>query len=177
MVNTYLPYANALYELGKESNKIDVFMVQLKELSQVWNEEKDFILALNHPKIKTAEKKEWLTSLFKDKIDKMLFQFLLVLAEHGVASNVPEVYEAFILCYREDKQIEEVMVESATTLSESQIKALKEMLEKKLNKKIELAIKVDSSLIAGLRVRAQDIVLDNTLVAKLDRMKEKLSEK
>lgn len=177
MVKTFAPYATALYELGQETKKIDLFMDQLKQLSDTWMGEKDFILALNHPKIKTEEKKEWLTSLFKGKIDAVLFQFLLVLTEHGVIANLPEIYDAFIVCYREDNQIEEVMVESASALSESQIQALKEMLEKKLNKKIELVIKVNSALIAGLRVRARDVVLDNTLVSKLERMKEQLSEK
>ena len=177
MVNTYIPYANALYELGQETNKTAVFMEELKQLSDTWQAEKEFILALNHPKITTVEKKEWLTSLFKDKIDPVLFQFLLVLTEHGVIANLNDVYKAFVACYREDQQIEEVTIETASALDESQIKALKEMLEKKLNKKIELVIKEDASLIAGLRVRAQDIVLDNTLVSKLDRMKEQLSEK
>ena len=177
MVKTYLPFASALYELGKESDKTSVFMTELQDLCTVWNSEKEFILALNHPKIKTAEKKEWLTSLFKGKIDPVLLQFLLVLTEHGVVANLPEVYAAYVSCYREDEQIEEVVVESAVALDDSQIQALKEMLEKKLNKKIELAIKIDESLIAGLRVRAQDVVLDNTLVSRLDRMKEQLSEK
>lgn len=177
MVNTYAPFAHALYELGQETNKTALFMDELKQLSEVWSAEKEFVLALNHPKITTVEKKEWLTSLFKGKIDPVLFQFLLVLTEHDVVANLSEIYLAFIDCYREDQQIEEVTVETASALDESQIQALKEMLEKKLNKKIELVIKEDASLIAGLRVRAQDIVLDNTLVSKLDRMKEQLSEK
>ena len=136
MVNTYAPFANALYELGQETNKTALFMEELKQLSDVWSAEKEFVLALNHPKITTVEKKEWLTSLFKGKIDPVLFQFLLVLTEHDVVANVSEIYTAFIDCYRKDQQIEEVTVETASALDESQIQALKEMLEKKLNKNI-----------------------------------------
>ena len=177
MVNTYAPFATALYELGQETNKTALFMDELKQLSDVWMSEKEFVLALNHPKITTVEKKEWITSLFKGKIDAVLLQFLLVLTEHGVIANVSDIYLAFVNCYRVDQNIEEVTVETAYALDESRIQSLKEMLEKKLNKKIELVIKEDASLIAGLRVRAQDVVLDNTLVSRLERMKEQLSEK
>jgi F0F1-type ATP synthase delta subunit len=48
------------------------------------------------------------------------------------------------------------------------------MLEKKMNKKVELDIKEDPSLIAGLRVQTSRFVLDNSALARLNAMKEKL---
>ena len=172
-----MPYASALFDLGKETKKEKTFMSQLEDLKKIWESEKEFSLALSHPKIKKEEKKQWLKTLFEDKVDPVLFRFLLVLTEHGVISHLPEVYENYVACYRDANHIEKVVVESATPLDDSQISALTEMLEKKLNKKIELAVKVDTSLIAGLRIQAADLVLDNTLSSRLSRMQEKLSEK
>ena len=177
MVKTYGPYASALFELGKETDKEQLFMNQLENLKKIWESEADFCLALEHPKIKKEEKKQWLTNLFEKETDPVLFQFLLVLNEHGVVAHLPQIYEEYVACYREDRNIERVVVESAADLESSQISALTEMLEKKLNKKIELVIKVNPALIAGLRIQAQDVVLDNTFASRLERMQEKLSEK
>ena len=51
------------------------------------------------------------------------------------------------------------------------------MLKEKLNKNVELTVDVDPDLIAGLKVKAKDIVLDNTVKTRLDNLKEKLNEK
>ncbi len=64
---------------------------------------------------------------------------------------------------------------SASKLGEDQLSRLKEMLEKKLNKTLELEVQVDSSLIAGIKVQANDLVMDNTVIAKIDAMKEAIN--
>jgi F0F1-type ATP synthase delta subunit len=63
-----------------------------------------------------------------------------------------------------------LVIEDEVLLAQS----LKAMLEKKMNKKVELDIKEDPSLIAGLRVQTSRFVLDNSALARLNAMKEKL---
>ncbi len=50
------------------------------------------------------------------------------------------------------------------------------MLESRLKRKIELTVRVEPDLIAGLRVRARDLVLDNTVRSRLNTMREQLVE-
>ena len=45
----------------------------------------------------------------------------------------------------------------------------------KKNKTLELEVQVDPSLIAGIKVQASDLVMDNTLVAKINAMKEAIN--
>ena len=106
-----------------------------------------------------------------------MLNFLYVLNEHGIAAHVPEIADEYADLYRKSEQIEEVHVQSATALSEAQIEALSKMLKEKLNKNVELTVDVDPDLIAGLKVKAKDIVLDNTVKTRLDNLKEKLNEK
>ena len=48
------------------------------------------------------------------------------------------------------------------------------MLEKRTNKKIELRCKVNEDLIAGIRIKINDDILDNSAAAHLSRMKEQV---
>ena len=39
----------------------------------------------------------------------------------------------------------------------------------------QLEVQVDPSLIAGIKVQANDLVMDNTVIAKIDAMKEAIN--
>ena len=175
MVESLKPYSEALYELAKDANKVDFYLEQLKSLKDIWNENVEFSKALSHPKITRVQKKEWITNLFKKDLDTVLYRYLLVLNEHDKIYDIPGIYDAYIECFREDMNIEVVQVESATNLNEEQIQSIKDLLESKLNKKVELAIRVNEELMAGIRVRTKDLVLDNTLLSRLNTMKEKIN--
>lgn len=174
MVEEWMPYAQAVYEIAKETKKEEEFLKSLRELSQIWNEEKEFVLALSHPKIAKATKKEWLLSLFEKELDPILMQTLLVFNEHGVIQALAKITEAFETCYQEDHDIQNVLVKSACVLDPAQEASLKKMLEKKLNKEVTLSVKIEPELIAGLRVQAGDLVLDNTVLSRLEAIKEKI---
>ena len=47
--------------------------------------------------------------------------------------------------------------------------------QKIADKILELEVQVDPSLIAGIKVQANDLVMDNTVIAKIDAMKEAIN--
>lgn len=57
----------------------------------------------------------------------------------------------------------------------SKLKSLQKVLKEKLNKDIKISVEVDPSLIAGLKVQTKDMVMDNTIVSKIDAMKEAMN--
>ncbi len=67
-------------------------------------------------------------------------------------------------------------METPASLSAKDEAALTAMLESRLKRKIELTVRVEPDLIAGLRVRARDLVLDNTVRSRLNTMREQLVE-
>ncbi|MBQ0065998.1 MAG: ATP synthase F1 subunit delta [Firmicutes bacterium] len=174
MVETYKPYAQALFELASEQSKQDEYLDALKELDMVWENAPELAQFLSHPKITTKQKQECLENIFSKDVDPTIYRYLIVLNHHKVIGHFQEIVLAYKELWKEAKNIETVKVESASALEENQIKALKTMLEKKLEKEVELQIKVDESLIAGLRVQTKDFVLDNTVSSRLASMKEQL---
>ena len=175
MVESLQPYGQALYDVAKETNKEAEYLHILEELCRIWKREKDFVLVLSHPKISKTKKKTLLMNLFSSPLDPTLMQTLLVFTEHGVVFALPKIFEAYQKCYQEDHNIELVLVKSASALSAEQVDSLTKMLEKKLQKKVSLTVKIEPELIAGLRVQAGNLVLDNTLLSSLETIKEKIT--
>ncbi|WP_281521966.1 ATP synthase F1 subunit delta [Dubosiella newyorkensis] len=177
MVNSMQPYASALFDIAKEDGKEKAYLEDLKELKMVWDENPDFVSALAHPKIDRNTKRQWIEAIFKKESDPTVLNFLKVLVDHSLGYRLDDVYQDYLSLYRKDQGIEEVSVESAQPLSDSQIESLMQLLEKKLKKKIELNITVDPSLIAGIRIKAKDRVIDNTIDTRLSSLKERINEK
>ena len=171
----YTPYAQALFELASSNEQEKEWMGQLNEAAQVLISLPEFKQVLAHPSITREKKKEILTSVFAKELDQTVFRFLLVLNEHNVISHLDLISKAYQSCFRKAHKIEIVRVTSAIQLDEDQLSRLKTMLEQKLNKSLELKVKVDPSLIAGIKVQAEDLVMDNTVVARIAAMKEAIN--
>ncbi len=168
------PYSQALYEVASENHKEDVYRTSLQQLAQVWKDNQELVQFLKHPKVLRQQKEDLLRSMIAGQVDETLERFIYVCNAHDVSAYLPEIYDAYVDCYYRAHHIEKVKVVSATDLDETQIASLKNVLEKKLNKKIECDIRVDASLIAGMRVQTSQFVLDNTILSKAETMKEQI---
>ena len=68
------------------------------------------------------------------------------------------------------------MVTSAVALSDEQMAALKDKLEKISGKTVSLTQKKDPTVLAGLRVELEGKQLDGTVKSRLDGLSRKLNE-
>ena len=72
-----------------------------------------------------------------------------------------------------DKEID-VDVTSAVELSSEQQAEISASLEKRLARKVKLNCNVDPALVAGVLIKAGDIVIDGSVRSKLDRLADAL---
>ncbi len=171
------PYSQALYEVASETKKEDKYRDNLKELCQIWQENPDLVQFLKHPKVLREQKKEVLDQVVTRKYDGTFLRYIDVLNAHDVIAYMPEIYDAYVEIYYREHHIEIVKVTSASSLDATQVRELQRVLEAKLNKKVECNIKVDPTLIAGLRVQTSQFVLDNTVESRAASLKESLRAK
>ncbi len=66
------------------------------------------------------------------------------------------------------------MVESAYELSENEREQISKLLEAALDSRVQLVVKVEPSLIAGLRVDVDGRTIDATIRANVDLLKKEL---
>ena len=170
-------YALALYQVAEEKNKVDEFMNDLETICDLIDNDNDFFTVIKHPQISTRKKKEIFINIFKDKIDEELLSFLLILIEKKRISHIRKKLDQMKEIYLEKHNTLEAVVKSAVPLLDEEVNQLKGKIETKYNKKIQMKLVVDKTLLGGLYVRVGDDVIDGTVKSKLDEMKEIMLKK
>ncbi|MEF9919732.1 MAG: F0F1 ATP synthase subunit delta [Erysipelotrichaceae bacterium] len=164
-------YSIALYELGKEEKACDQYKSQLGMIRDALLQNPELWNILSHPKISREEKKKVVKTIFKDDLSTTVLNFIYLLLDKNRMNALPSITKAYMNLYNEDHNIEIAHVRSAKALTDKELNDLKAMLENKLKKDVELEAAVDETLLAGLRVKIKDEVIDNSAKNRLQRLK------
>jgi len=100
--------------------------------------------------------------------------FLALLVENGRLLLLPEIASEFLWLKNRHQGEADAEIVSAFPLADAQVAELVAGLEKKFGVKIKPVVSVDASLIGGVRVAVGDQVLDTSVRAQLDRMRDAL---
>ena len=166
------PYGRAAFDAAQSKKASDAWeqalefgahIAQLEEVQRL----------LGHPAVERAA----LADLFApgagqpDGYDA----FLKILAENGRLRLLPQIAQIFSELKDASEQTVSVTVTTATQADESFRSNLQKSLEGRFNRKIDLSVEHDESLIGGARVKAGDMVIDGTVRGKLERMRSALA--
>ena len=168
------PYALALLEIAQEAKTEKLFGDQLLRIKEVVAGQPELQLLLKHPKIDPKEKIDLLESIFSAEVDPVVMHFLQVVCSNHAAGMLEMMADDYQRLYDESQNIKSVNVTSACELDAEQRQALKDMLEKKLNGPVRMSVEVDPALIAGLRIQADGLTMDNSVASRLAVMYEAL---
>lgn len=166
------PYAKAAFEFAVENNCVEQWQQMLGFLSAIAeNEEvKSFLL-----KNKSPEKAVNLfLDLCGDQLDQHGKNFVHLMAENRRLVTSPDVLNLFNQLLSEYRALADVEVISAKPLSEQQKQNILQAMERKLARKVKLNCSVDESLIGGVVIRADDLVIDGSCRGKLARLANEL---
>lgn len=165
-------YGDALFSLAKEEDKLTTYKEQLEMVLSALQKEPEFLRLLAHPKMDKEQKKEMIDSVFKPALDKTVLNFMKLLIDKSRFSHIQDICHAFHDMYNKEYGIMVAYVTSAKALDEQEVQSLREVLETKTKKKVELVVNVDEDLMAGIRVKIGDQVIDNTARTRLENLKD-----
>lgn len=170
-------YGGAFFELSLEAGKVDEYADEIRMLRFLLVSEPKFMALLNHPQISGEDKYKMLSECFQSRVSKDVFGFLKVILEARRQDMILEIFEAFLSRVRKYRHIGQAWVTSATELSSDQKRAIeRKLLETTDNVAYEIVYSVDESLIGGMKIRIDDIVVDGSIKYQLKTMKRKLEE-
>ncbi len=168
-------YADALFELAVEENKVDLLYEEAQAVLKSFNENKELISFLNLPKIDNSEKKQTIENIYGKFMSKDMVGFLSIIVEKGRYNSIVSILNYFLAKVKEYKKIGVAYVTSAKELTEDQKKAvLKRLLETTDYVEFEMNYSVDESLLGGLVIRIGDRVVDSSIKTKLFELKRNL---
>lgn len=132
--------------------------------------------ALSNPVFSAKEKQDALEAVAKKLgVGTSVQRFLALMVERGRGAEIGSVAEAVrALVDLRNKRVT-ALVESAAELGTDTLESLKKSLEKRTGRNVELEVRVDPNLLAGVRTTVGSLVLDGTLRAQLEQLKETLS--
>ena len=141
-------YASALFDFAMENNIVGEFMDQASMILELL-ENKDCMRIIVHPHISAAEKHDFFSKAFSGHIHNALLGFLFLAADKNrEAFLIPALKALTSMIERHEGKVTAEVI-AAVAYDDTQIAALKDMLSKKLGKKVSISMKVDESVIGG----------------------------
>ena len=74
-------YAQALFEVGEETQTTSELYKELNELLEIFSENKDFYSFLKSPLISSDDKKQVIQNIFKDQLSDSMNNFLKIVMD------------------------------------------------------------------------------------------------
>ncbi len=160
-------YAAALFDLANEQNRLAEVEADLVNVQALMDESEDFRRLVRSPVFSAGDQQRALTAIMtRAGVTDLAGNFFLLAARNRRLFAAPGMIRAFrALAARRRGEVEAEVV-SATPLSEEHIAALKEILRASTGKDVQLAAKVDPSLIGGLIVKVGSRMIDSSLRTK-----------
>ena len=168
-------YADALMQASEEKGLRKVVLEELEFLASLLQEEEDFQTFLESPQIDESEKKKMLEKLFSDKLGAMTLHFLNVLLDKNRQYLLRRIAREYKDLDDEKEGIITVTVTSARKVDAEMEQEFNKKLESALGSRIRLKVELDPSLLGGIIIKYEDMVLDGSIRKRLEDLRSRMS--
>jgi F-type H+-transporting ATPase subunit delta len=170
-------YASALFELASETNAIDAVKADLDRFDALVAESPDLLRLVRSPVFSADEQLQALSAVLERAgIGGLTAKFLKLVTANRRLFAVRDMVKAFGALVADNKGQATAEVTVAEPLKDDHTVALRNALKAVSGKDIDLAIKVDPSIIGGLVVKLGSRMVDTSLRTKLNAIRHAMKE-
>ncbi len=163
-------YAEALYSLKRDSNKLLESQSEVKELRKVFEENPDFIVLLDSS-YKSLEEKLQIIDKTLVGVDEEIKNLIKIVVQNHRAKYILEIFEGFNSLVNEYRGVTEGLVYSTERLTESQLDKLNKTISEVENHPIELKNIIDPTLIGGVKIVINNHIYDGSVKHHIEELK------
>lgn len=170
-------YARALFSLGKKSGteSLKAFGAELASLAKAIEDAPELEKIFRNPIFSTDEKRKVLSKIMeKVKTGAVVSNFCNLLADKDRLSLIPEIRAYYDVQLDAEEGIIRGEFISAVKLNKAKREAVKAQLEAQAAQKLVLDFSTDKTILGGVVLKIGDKVLDASLRAQLDILKENI---
>ncbi|WP_017382141.1 F0F1 ATP synthase subunit delta [Paenisporosarcina sp. TG-14] len=171
---TAKPYALALFQLAQEHNQLAHVEEDLREVKVVFKENPELSVLLASPKLSLDRKKEIIRELFSNA-NPFIVNTLQLLIDNKRINETVAVVTEFEELSNAAQGIADAKVFSTRALTDVEREAISTAFASKVGKKsLRIENEIDPSLLGGIRLQIGNRIFDNSVSAKLERLKKEL---
>lgn len=168
-------YAKALFEIGVSESAFSRFEAEVGGLAALYAESRDLREAMENPVVKSAEKQAVLRALLPRVAPSPSVQrFALLLLERGRIALLPSIARAYRRLSDQRAGQVRATVTSATPIGAGDLDRVRAALERRTGRRVIVETAVDPELIGGVVARVGDLVLDGSVRAQLEDLRQRL---
>ena len=116
-----------------------------------------------------------LDEALRDRVHLYVLNFLKILCEKGTLRELPGCARAYRIRYNAAHGILEATAITAIAMTAAQTEQLRQKLETITGKKIDLATKIDPSVLGGIRLDIEGTELDGTVQNRLATLRRNIA--
>ena len=169
-------YAESLFDLAKEENKVTQYLDDIKLVGEVLGSDPQIVQFFNHVLIENEKKIQLLDQSFKGNVDQYVLNFLKLLVQSRRIRYIDDIIKSYINLSNQYLGIEGTIY-TPYKLTDQQIQDIEKAISKKENKKVTLKLSIDSSLLGGIKVQIANRIYDGTIKNKVEMLKKELLRK
>lgn len=165
-------YADGFLSYAKETIGLEKAVSEMKDVKMVISGNPDFEKFLDNLEITNTEKCAVIDKVFADLSEDMR-HFLKLLLEKGRIDKIILIADYVRTTYGHGEKVGAVL-NTTFPLELDLVQAIKEKMEKKFKKKLNLYLSLNPDLIGGIQVVIGNTVIDGSVKKCLEDLREKL---
>ena len=167
-------YAKALFDISNKANDLVETSKRLNVISSMVNSSTEFRLFLYSRRIELSMKKLILNKVFISVLTSLEIDLLNSLMEDGNINLICQVVKQFDLLFKNNNSDVKITVSIARELHKEELSKMVDNIEKQINKKIKLDVKIAPEILGGIKFRIGNKIIDGSIYTRLKRLENSL---
>jgi len=163
------PYAKAAFQYALEAKDLAGWGKQLATLAAA-SRYGAMPKQIASPSLSAQQQSKLLIDACGDELTPPVRNFILLLAQNKRLRLLPEIFQLFDALKTAQEQAVDVELTTAVALDDASQAKLAEVLGKKLARKVNVQAVVDQQLLAGVIIKAGDLVIDGSMRGRLEKL-------
>ena len=168
------PYAHAAFLFADSHQALKEWSGMLEFLAVV-AADPEMTELIENPRMTETQIAELFIGIGADRLDDNCHNFIRLLAENRRLKLLPEIAALFEIQRRDAEKSIRAELITAFPVTAAQQAAVTAALKQRLGREIELECITDATLLGGAIIRAGDLVIDGSVLGKLERLGNSLS--
>ncbi|WP_027122539.1 F0F1 ATP synthase subunit delta [Metamycoplasma spumans] len=162
-------WAFALYDAAKDNNELPLITNEAADIVRVLKKNKQYIEILNSYNVDDKEKNKFIEQAFNSYHPYIINTIKLAAKQHTVKYLII-ILNKFVELSNTKLNIKYGTVFSTRPVSENEIRKFEKKLSLDLDAEVHLVNQISPELIAGIKIKVEDYVIDNSIDGQLTKI-------